>query len=48
MVFAQPDTSQPYGENKMGGILGFNEYVIYDPAHVLIRYVFRIKIKSAW
>lgn len=42
----QPDTSVPYTDTYSGGILGFNEYVIYDPSHVLIRYVFRIKIKG--
>ncbi|KAK0715415.1 poly polymerase catalytic domain-containing protein [Lasiosphaeris hirsuta] len=45
-VVRMPDTSVPYAATNSGGILGFNEYVIYNTSHVLIRYVFRIKIKG--
>lgn len=45
-VVRMPDTSIPYAATNSGGVLGFNEYVIYNTSHVLIRYVFRIKIKG--
>ncbi|KAI3337577.1 PARP-domain-containing protein [Xylariaceae sp. AK1471] len=44
MVF-MPDTAFPYIYTFSGGSLGFNEYVIYNPSHVLIRYLFRVRIK---
>jgi hypothetical protein len=45
-VISQPDTTVPYSDTYSGGSLGFNEYVIYDPSHVLIRYLFLVKIKN--
>jgi poly [ADP-ribose] polymerase 2/3/4 len=45
-MISQPDTTTPYGDTYSGGSLGFNEYVIYDPSHVLIRYLFRVKVKA--
>ncbi|GAB1320944.1 Poly [ADP-ribose] polymerase [Madurella fahalii] len=44
-VIQMPDTSVPYNSFPIG-ILGFNEYVVYDPSHVLIRYIFRIKVRG--
>ncbi|KAM7200676.1 hypothetical protein V8F20_005178 [Naviculisporaceae sp. PSN 640] len=45
-----PDTSKPYGPvaDHVYPILNFNEYVIYDPAHVQIRYILRVKIKKGY
>ncbi|EXJ66686.1 uncharacterized protein A1O5_10357 [Cladophialophora psammophila CBS 110553] len=40
-----PETIVPYSDTHSGGVLGFNEYALYDPAHVLIRYLFRVQIK---
>ncbi|KIX92682.1 uncharacterized protein Z520_11534 [Fonsecaea multimorphosa CBS 102226] len=40
-----PDTTIPYTNTNNGGILGFNEYALYDPSHVLLRYLFRVKIR---
>ncbi|KIW84820.1 hypothetical protein Z517_00208 [Fonsecaea pedrosoi CBS 271.37] len=40
-----PETRIPYGHTHSRGILGFNEYALYDPSHVLLRYLFRVKIK---
>jgi poly [ADP-ribose] polymerase len=45
-VTSQPDTTVPYSDTYSGGSLAFNEYVVYDPSHVLIRYLFRVKIKN--
>lgn len=44
-VILQPDTTVPYSYTSSGGCLGFNEYVVYDPSHVLIRYLFRVKVR---
>ncbi|KAK3367705.1 poly polymerase catalytic domain-containing protein [Podospora didyma] len=43
-----PDTTVPYGINNADAFLAFNEYVIYDPAHLLIRYLFRVKIRESY
>lgn len=45
-VISQPDTTVPYGNTYSGGSLGFNEYVLYDASHVLIRYLFRVKVRT--
>ncbi|ERF68475.1 hypothetical protein EPUS_05614 [Endocarpon pusillum Z07020] len=44
MKWKRPDTTVPYSDTYSGGTLGFNEYVVYDPSHVLIRYLFRVKV----
>lgn len=45
-LFAQPDTSTPYsGTDHQSSCLAYNEYVVYNPSHVLIRYIFRLKIR---
>lgn len=41
-----PDVTIPYGYTNSGGCLGFNEYVIYNTSHVLLRYLFRVKVKK--
>ncbi|KAK0627411.1 poly polymerase catalytic domain-containing protein [Immersiella caudata] len=45
-VVRMPDVSVPYTNTYSGGVLGFNEYVVYDPSQVLIRYVLRVKIEG--
>ena len=45
-VISQPDTTVPYGYTFSGGTLGFNEYVIYDPSHLVIRYLVRVKVST--
>ncbi|OAP64203.1 hypothetical protein AYL99_00175 [Fonsecaea erecta] len=40
-----PEITAPYGDTHSGGALGFNEYAMYDPSHVMLRYLLRVKIK---
>ncbi|SPO06067.1 uncharacterized protein DNG_08756 [Cephalotrichum gorgonifer] len=42
-----PDVSAPYSDTGHFGSLSFNEYVVYNAAHVLIRYIFRLKVGHA-
>ncbi|PGH19832.1 hypothetical protein AJ80_03749 [Polytolypa hystricis UAMH7299] len=43
----KPDTSSPYNETQAAlGSLMFNEYVVYNTSHLVIRYMFRLKIKK--
>ncbi|KAH7114588.1 poly polymerase catalytic domain-containing protein [Dactylonectria macrodidyma] len=41
-----PDTAVPYSDTFSEGSLAFHEYVVYNPSHVLIRYLFRVKVKN--
>ncbi|KAK4212058.1 hypothetical protein QBC37DRAFT_202560 [Rhypophila decipiens] len=44
-----PDTSRPYPTSTDGNYyLQFNEYVLYDPSHVQIRYIFRVRVKGPY
>lgn len=43
---AQPDTSTSYSEMCHASSLAFNEYVVYNPSHVLVRYLFRVKVRT--
>jgi hypothetical protein len=36
----------PYDHKFTGGELAYNEYVLYNPAHVQVRYIFRLNIQS--
>ncbi|KAH7016208.1 poly polymerase catalytic domain-containing protein [Microdochium trichocladiopsis] len=45
-VVLMPDTTSPYGEISSGGELRFNEYVMFDPSHAIIRYVLRLKMSG--
>ncbi|KXJ85677.1 poly polymerase catalytic domain-domain-containing protein [Microdochium bolleyi] len=41
-----PDTTSSYGAPCFGRGLRFNEYVVYNPSHLTIRYLFRLKIRG--
>ncbi|KAH7012094.1 poly polymerase catalytic domain-containing protein [Microdochium trichocladiopsis] len=45
-VVLMPDTTSPYGEGYSRGVLRFNEYVMFRASHLIIRYVFRLKISG--
>ncbi|KAH7016024.1 uncharacterized protein B0I36DRAFT_354902 [Microdochium trichocladiopsis] len=46
-VVQMPDTRIPYHASNPRGDLKFNEYVIYDPSHLTIRYILHLKACEA-
>ncbi|KAK0706290.1 hypothetical protein B0T26DRAFT_446870 [Lasiosphaeria miniovina] len=44
---SMPNIAAPYTNTFTPGGLIFNEYVIYSPSHLLIRYLLRVKIKGS-
>lgn len=39
-----PDVTVPYGDTGANGYLQYNEYIVYDIAHVKLQYLLRVKM----